>query len=247
MKHLAALLALFLALALPVDTMAQTRVIGDLSNGALLGQIRDTAQLQNDFATHRPLLAQASLDLGLTSSDFNEVATDIARGRATYVQIPRHLSGMAGQHGGHTFAVHNIVIPQDVYGWEVDLERPTSTVRVFMPNRCGNISYLLIPKHHTVAATPYHATTPIAPPVAVAPSPAPTLAPEATPAAAVATAPLVPQAPEALAPAPPAPATHHFAVLPWLALGLIGVVFAHGVPSIKIPLPHHHCGCPHRS
>ncbi|MBV8639591.1 MAG: hypothetical protein JO322_16045 [Candidatus Eremiobacteraeota bacterium] len=230
------MLALLLAVAVPTSVLARPRVIGDLNNGALLGQISDTATLQNDFTDQRALLAQASRQLGLTPADFAEVANDIAQGRARYVEIPRHLDGMAGQHGGRAFAVHNVVIPAHVYGWEVDLERPAHVVRVFVPNRCGNISYLVVRSHRVVAAAPDHVTAPIVPPVAVAPSPAPVLASEATPAPPVLA--MTPVAPA------PAPAAHHFAVLPWLALGLIGLTLAHGAPDIT--LPHHHCGCPHR-
>lgn len=244
MKHLVSSLALLLAIAVPSNAIAQPRIIGDLSDGALLGQITDTAALQNDFAVQRPLLAQASEQLGLTDTDFNQIANDIAQGRARYVEIPRHLNAMAGQHGGHAFAVHDILIPPHIYGWEVDLQQPSQTIRVFIPNRCGNISYLIENKPHIVAAAPHHpaapahVSAPIVSPVALAPTPAPTFAPEATPSPAPTTAPATP-----LVQQPAAPAAHHFALLPWLALGLIGLTLAHGVPSIT--LPHHHCGCTH--
>lgn len=248
MRHLAPYLALLLTIALPSNALAESRVVSNLSDGALLGQITDTATLQNDFKTQRPLLAQASEDLGLTPADFNEVANDIAQGRAKYVEIPRHLDGMAGQHNGHTFAVHDIVIPANVYGWEVDLQRPAQTVRVFIPNRCGNISYLTARKPHIVAPAPHHISAPVVAPVASVPAPAPTFAPEATPAPTA--IPMTPAAPIVQAPTAPAstvaaPAAHHFAVLPWLALGVIGVILAHGAPSIT--LPHHHCGCTHHA
>ena len=237
MKRTTPLLALLLAIATPVSVIAQPRVIGDLTQGALLGEIRDTAQLQTDFSEQHELLAQASTKLGLSQSDFHQVADAVAHGQARYVEIPRHLTGMAGAHHGRAFAVHDIVIPAHVYGWEVDIEHSNGIVRVFMPNRCGNMSYLLVPRRQQLAAAmPYHVSTPA--PVALAAAPAPTPAPQytATPAPVA----FAPVAPVAVA----APAAHHFALLPWLALGLIGIALLHGgggsvstAPPAMVPTP----------
>lgn len=250
MKPVASLVALLLSFALPTAVIAQPRVIGDLSQGALLGQIQNTAQLQTDFSARHALLADANARLGLTAADFRAVQTAIAQGRARYVEIPRHLDGMAGQYEGHAFAVHNVVIPAHVYGWEVDVTHPYSIVRVFMPNRCGNLSYLRVPRR-VVASLPEWQPLP-APPRPVAQVLA---APESIPAPAVAPAPALTPAPVAhiaLAPATAAPAAvHHFALLPWLALGLIGIALMHGggstsptaptVPAAPLPI---HTVCP---
>ncbi|HET9029695.1 MAG TPA: hypothetical protein VFN49_05915 [Candidatus Aquilonibacter sp.] len=249
MKRCSPFLALLLALATTSASVAQPRVIGDLTQGALLGEIRDTAQLQRDFSEQHELLAQASQKLGLSRSDFSEVRADITAGRARYVQIPRRLDGMAGQYHGRAFAVHNIVIPPHVYGWEVDLERPNGIVRVFMPNRCGNMSYLRVPRKQILAAAmPYHLSTP-APAAAPTPASAPAIAAAPTPL------PQFTEAPQPVALAPVAPvattAAHHFALLPWLALGLIGIALLHGhgggistgppapAPAVPTPAPVH--------
>lgn len=214
MKRVAPLLALLLAVALPVSVTAHPRRIADLSEGALLGQIRNTAQLQQDFSAQRPLLADATIRLGLTHRDFVEVASDIANGRARYVEIPRHLDGMAGKYRGRAFAVHDIVIPPHVYGWEVDLQRSSGIVRVFMPNRCGNMSYLVVPRRQILAAAPIpHVVTPSPVTLAAIAAPTPAMLPP-SPAPVIAMA-----AP--VTPAIVAPAAHHLALLPWLAAGLI--------------------------
>jgi hypothetical protein len=230
MKIFTSLLALLLAVAVPVSVVAQPRVIGDLSDGALLGQIRNTAELQTEFSQQHQLLADASIKLGLTPSDFSYVSDEVALGRARYVEIPRHLSGMAGQHEGSPFAVHGVVIPAHVYGWEVDIERPAATLRVFMPNRCGNISYLLVPRPQRVASLPpavHRQITAISamPAVLATPAPewlayAPMTASDAAPGA-----PMVARAP------------HHFALLPWLALGLLAMALVHGGSVSTAPPP----------
>ena len=137
---------------------------------------------------------------------------------------------MAGQHGGVAFAVHDIEIPANVYGWEVDLNQPHDVVRVFIPNQCGNISYLRVPRRRVAAVAPYHFK-----PVAYA-----------TPAPIIAAAPIyvVPQAeptvaPVAFVPAPaPAPAavSHHFVFWPFLAAALVGFALSsHGSNSSTPP------------
>lgn len=211
-----------LAVAVPATGFAQTRVIGDLSQGALLGEIGSTAQLQNEFSQHGTLIAQASDRLGLSRTDYDEVREDVQDGLARYVELPRHLDGMAGEHGGVAFAVHNVEIPAHVYGWEVDLDRPGGVVRVFVPNTCGNISYVRVPKRRELAAlAPVH--------VAQA-TPAPIVPPPPVPTAA----PVPPAAPQAA----PAPAPHT-SLWPLLALIPIAFVF-HGSASVPIggaPVP----------
>jgi hypothetical protein len=224
MRKASSALALALAFAVPASALAETRVIGDLSEGALLGPIGSTAQLQNEFTTHNELIAQASDRLGLSRADYDEVREDVQDGLARYVQLPRHLDGMAGSHNGVAFAVHDIEIPAHVYGWEVDINKPDGVVRVFMPNQCGNISYVRVPKRRVLAAAlPFH--------VAAAPTPAPVpvLPPPAPVAAAPAPAPVAPIIPAAV------PAASHTGWLPLLALIPIGFLF-HGGGSTSVPI-----------
>jgi hypothetical protein len=193
----AALLSAILAATIPLNVLAATRTIGDLTDGALIGPIASTAQLQTAMRDREPLIAQAGSDLGLSAADVAEVQAKIARGQAQYVHIPRHLDGMAGEHGGVAFAVHDVNIPANVYGWEVDLNKPNELVRVFIPNQCGNISYLRVPQRRVAAVRPYHfvahgmsykpAPQPTAAPlIAAAPFIAPTPVPAATAAPVVA-------------------------------------------------------------
>jgi hypothetical protein len=236
MKNAYPLLALILSAALPATASARPRVVGDLSDGALLGEISSTAQLQNDFQTQAPLLARATDRLGLSAADFEAVRHAIARGQARYVEIPRHLDGMAGEHDGRVFAVHNVEIPSHTYGWEVDLAQ-SSGLLVYLPNRCGNISYLDVRAPDTVARVALPVTTPVsapfcapsAVPLAQAPVPQPTAAPIPTLA-------LAPNATAA-----PAAAPHHFSLLPVLALAFMPLLFHSGSGSTGglAPTPIH--------
>lgn len=211
-----ALVALLLITAMPFQVLAATETISSaqLTEGSLLGQIQSTAQLQHEFDAHSALIAQATEELGLTRDDYLAVRRAIALGQARYVVIPRHLDGMAGQHDGEAFTVKNVTIPAGVHGWEVDLPKPEGMVRVFVPNACGNVSYLRTNKRYRVAAA-Y-----IAPPVAVAAAPLPTPAP-----IAIAT-----EAPQAIATAVPVAVVQPMAAAPsaphlaWLGLLLLPII-----------------------
>lgn len=218
-------LALLLALAIPATSLAAPRVLSErqLSEGTLLGPVQSTQQLQRAFRQQSPLLERASARLGLSHADFIAVRQEIELGRVRYVNLPRHLNGMAGESSGVAFADWNVIIPSDVYGWEVDLQKPDGLVRVFVPNRCGNISYLIVPHHFRVAAAQ------LTPPPQPVPTPNPTPAPVAiTTSVPVAVVP--PAAPAAAA------AGHAFG---WWPLLLVPVLFAipHGGGGNSTP-PH---------
>ncbi len=228
-------LALLVALAIPIQVFAQPQTLSyaQLTEGSLLGQIQSTAQLQQEFDAHRALIAQATEDLGLTQADFVAVRRAIDLGQARYVTLPRHLDGMSGQYNGKPFIDRDVIIPAGVHGWEVDLPKNDGMVRVFVPNACGNVSYLRTKKRYRVAAarfaptgvTPIAAVTPAAAPPVVAPfAPAPAAA--ATPVPVAMAGPIV----------PPAAATPHLA---WLGLLLVPIIIGlsgHGGASVSTPI-----------
>jgi len=233
------LLALLVAVAIPMQALAQPQTLSSaqLTEGSLLGQIQSTAQLQQAFDEHDALIAQASEDLGLTRQDFVAVRRAIALGQARYVTLPRHLDGMAGQYNGKPFIDRDVIIPAGVHGWEVDLPKADGMVRVFVPNACGNISYLRTKKRYRVAAV--HYAPPVAAPVAAATA-APPVVPMTPAPEAIATAVPVAVAAPAM---PPAAAKPHLA---WLGLLLIPIIVGlsgHGgstTPSVApTPAPIH--------
>lgn len=237
-------LAALLIAATTTSALAEPRVISNLSDGALMGELRSTAQLQNEFTNNAPLLADATVRLGLTSEDFAAVRRAVINGGARYVELPRHLDGMSGERNGRAFAVHDVVIPAGVYGWEVDLAKPSELVRVFVPNRCGNISFVRVPRRQIVAAAePYR--------VAPEPTPQPVIAQaDAVPVVMPTPEVVADVAPASVAVAPIAPvaatAAHHFALLPFLlSAAAVGLLSSHHTTStapnapaiVKIPTP----------
>ena len=200
--------------------------VSDFTQGALLGRIVSTAQLQNDFATQYPIIAQAGQRIGLSPGDVATVRSQINAGQARYVELPRHLDAMAGERHGVAFSTRNVVIPAGVYGWEVDLHKPDGTLLVYIPNRCGNISYVRAPKRRELAAMPIERSQPLMLPAA----------PEIT--AAVPPVPLPTAQPVAFAIAPIPAIAHTAPHLAWLAailVPLLPILFHGGGPSSPTP------------
>lgn len=231
------LLAFLVALAVPIQAFAapQTLSYAQLTEGSLLGPVQSTAQLQQEFAAHRALIAQATEELGLTHADFAAVRRAIDLGQARYVTLPRHLDGMSGQHNGKPFIDRDVIIPAGIHGWEVDLPKDAGMVRVFVPNACGNVSYVRTNKRYRVAAAHY------APVVAV-----PVSAAAASSVPPSDSAPAGAPMPEAIATAVPVamvgPITPAAAAAPhlgWLGLLLVPIIVGlsgHGGASVSMPI-----------
>jgi hypothetical protein len=130
------------------------------------------------------------------------------------------------------------VIPSSNYGWEVDLQKAHRTTRVFIPNTCGNLSYVNVPKRFRVAAAHYR-VPPWRTPVAALPRAVSTPAPAAV-ATAVPTPEVTPAPVAIVSPPAAAPASHHLGWLPLLVIPLIAGLSIHGGSrSSAAPAPLH--------
>lgn len=223
MRTLGITLALASVFSLIPAQAASDREISDLSDGALLGQIRSTQALQQAFDANAAQLAIAGSDIGLSPQQYHQVRMAIAEGRARYVELPRHIDAMSGRHGGRVFIVRDIRIPKGVYGWEVDLDEARDVVKVYVPNRCGNLSLVRVRPRVLAAAPVYHRVN-----VAYAAPIAGPYAPLPASYAAASPAPMVAYQPELSVPQPAQVATHHFAMLPFLAGALVAGFLASG-------------------
>lgn len=184
------LLTLLLTLAVPTPAFAQSHVIAQLGTAPLVGEIASTAQLQSDVARNRRLFESAGGKLGLTPAEYAQFETRIASRQLAYVTLPRHLDAMSWSSRGNVYVLHDVVIPADTKGWEIDLKEGRSIVALFIPARCGNLSIVrkalpaiaqapARPVKVEAAATqpPAPSTAPAAPVVAMPDTPAATPAP----------------------------------------------------------------------
>jgi len=242
-------LAFLLCAALPMPAFAQAHVIAQLGTAPLVGQVASTGQLQNDLRRQRALFETAGTRLGLTPAEFAQFAQRIEQGRLTYVKIPRHLDAMSWKSRGSIHVLHDVVIPANTMGWEVDVPEHGQIVAIFIPNKCGNLSVLrrpvpLVAQTH-VAPAPPPARVEAAQTAPPAPSPAPSAAPaQVAMPAAPSTPPPYGNIAESTA---PAPATHHLRLWPLLLLPLIALFGSHGSSSSPLgpapPTPPP-AGCP---
>lgn len=239
-------LALMLCAALPLPALAQTHVIAELGTAPLIGQVASTAQLKHDVRNERSLFLAAGSGLGLTPAEFTAFEQQIAGGNLTYVTIPRKLDAMSWRSGTRVRVLHDVLIPANTKGWEVDIAEAGQTVALFIPNKCGNLSLVrrrvpMVARIAPVQEPPMPAVvdaTQFAPPPA--PLPAPLPEPVATPP---------PYADAAMS----TPPTHHTRLWPLLLLVPVVAMFAsHGhsgpigltpvAPAAPAPPPV--AGCP---
>lgn len=221
MKSFRPLAASLLALALPLPALAQPHTIAQLGTAPLIGQISSTPQLKGDVSRQRRLFETAGTKLGLSSDEYAKFSARIAAGNLAYVTIPRHLDAMSWSSGGNVYVLHDVIIPRNTKGWEVDLQENDRIVALFVPARCGNLSVVRRPRPHIAQA-------PVVKAVASVPSPGPTAAPVAEAPAFV--------APQAAQPTPPpytsvaeSTPAHHFRWWPLLLVPIAAMLInGHG-------------------
>jgi len=197
--------ALVASMVLPA--MAQPIEIATLGRAPLLGQSTNAAELQYNFKQNEALMRRAGLSLGLTNEQYEQFRLALEVGKPNWVTIPRHLDAMTWSSSGQIHVLHDVIIPANQKGVEVDLQSGSKNIALFLPAKCGNLSVIRREVH--VARTQnfpvphpprYVAAQP--PPVEVATAPQPV--------------PLVEAAPP---PIPVAAVAHHgFSLLPLAAL-----------------------------
>lgn len=240
-------LALVLCAALPLPALAKTHVIAELGTAPLIGQVASTTQLKHDVRNDRNLFLAAGRGLGLTPVEFTAFEQQIVNGNLTYVTIPRKLDAMSWRSGAHVHVLHDVLIPANTKGWEVDIAEAGQTVALFIPNKCGNLS--LVRRRVPMVANITPVQEPPVPAVVdtaqSAPPPAPAPAPSPPPVAMP-----VPYAAAAMS----TPSTHQPRLWPLLLLPLVALVVSHGhsgpigltpvSPAAPAPAPPPVAGCP---
>jgi hypothetical protein len=187
--------AVFLAgCVLPAS--AKTTVIRELGTAPLLGESSSTNEMRDRVEKNQTVLREAALKSGLTAAQYQQVNEAIAASRVQWVTVPRHLTVMTWRSGVNVYVIHDVKIPPRVNGWEVDLKERHDTLAVYLPAKCGNLSYVRRPRQD-VAVVPHprapQAVAAVVPVAAPAPVPAVVAAPAAAPAAPAA-APAAPSA-----------------------------------------------------
>ncbi len=221
-------LALLLSAAIPLPAFAQPHVIAQLGTAPLIGQISSTPQLQTDVTRQRRIFETAAGELGLSPSEYARFESQIEEKRLTYVTLPRHLDAMSWSNGRSVYVLHDVVIPANTKGWEIDLQEGRNIVALFIPARCGNLSVVRKTLPALALTKPRPAMVEAAATAPPASVPAPVIA---MPAAAAAT-----PAPYQSIAATTGPA-HHFSWWPLLLIPVAALFFhgSNGVPVTTSP------------
>ena len=197
-----------------------------------------TPQLQSDVARQEGLFRNAGAKLGLTPAEYAQFQMRIASRQLTYVTIPRHLDAMSWSSGGVVYVIHDVVIPQQTKGWEIDLQEGNRQLALFIPARCGNLSLIRRSLPRLARTTPRRVLpVAVAPEATAPPAPPPVTAP-ASPAVIVPEAPAAAPASGYQTVATSTPVTHHPRLWPLLLLPLLGLISGgHGGNVSTAPAP----------
>jgi hypothetical protein len=211
--------ALVLSMTLPA--MAQPIEIATLGRAPLMGQSTNAAELQYNFKHNEALMRRAGADLGLTSEQYEQFRLALEVGKPNWVTVPRHLDAMTWASGGQVHVLHDVIIPANQKGVEVDLHSGDKIIALFLPAKCGNLSVIRRSLPHVAAVRnfPVPHVAAVTAPQPCGPGMVGSAYPNCSypPVAAEQPAPVVAAAPPPV-PIPPPPVHHGVNLLPLAAL-----------------------------
>jgi hypothetical protein len=151
-----------------------------------MAQSTSAGELQGKFRQNEALMRRAGMSLGLTPEQYEQFRLAIDVGKPNWVTVPRHLDAITWAAGGQVHVLHDVIIPANQKGIEVDLHSGDNLIAIFLPAKCGNLSLIRrtaphiaavrnFPVPHVAAVTaprpPQRQTVAVAPPVEVPPAP----------------------------------------------------------------------------
>ncbi|MEA2690292.1 MAG: hypothetical protein QOJ39_631 [Candidatus Eremiobacteraeota bacterium] len=209
-----------------LPALAQPIEIATLGRAPVMGQSTNPAELQYNFKRNEGIMREAGMSLGLTNEQYEQFRLALEVGKPNWVTVPRHLDAMTWASGGRVHVLHDVIIPANQKGVEVDLRSNDKVIALFLPAKCGNLSVIRRPIPHVAAIRNF----PV-PHVAAVTAPAP---PQQTTVAAV--TPLEPTPLVApVVPIPPVAVVHHGLNLLPLAALLPFLVHGGGTSGIVTP------------
>jgi hypothetical protein len=203
-------IAAMLVAATSMPALAHPIEIVTLGRAPLMGQSTSPQELKYNFKHNEAIMRRAAAAIGLTREQYDQFRLQLDVARPNWVTIPRHLDAMTWAAYGQVHVLHDVIIPPNQKGAEVDLQAPGKNIALFLPAKCGNLSVIRTPVRHVANVV---RNFPVPHVAAIAPPPRPVAAiPPPAPAPVVAAAP----PPAAIVPA----AIHHSAGL-WPLAALI--------------------------
>jgi hypothetical protein len=193
-----------------LPAMAQPIEIATLGRAPVMGQSTSPAELQYNFKKNEGIMRRAGMGLGLTTEQYEQFRLALEVGKPNWVTVPRHLDAMTWAAAGQVHVLHDVIIPANQKGVEVDLHSGDKIISLFLPAKCGNLSVIRRAVPHVAAVRNF----PV-PHVAAVTMPQPPAQEQVAAVVPVEPAPVVAAA---IPPAPVVAAHHGFSLLPLAAL-----------------------------
>lgn len=165
--------------AIPAGVSAKPTIVVSLATAPLIGPIPSTPRMQEAVREHYSLIGRAAVELGVSTSQYEQFRLAIASGQVRWVELPRHLEAMSWSSGSRIHTIRDVMIPRRTHGWEVDVPDGGRVLALYMPAACGNLSIAHRPLRR-VAARPSSAGVVAAEPASPAEEPAPQVVEAAT-------------------------------------------------------------------
>lgn len=134
--------AVLAASCVPNLAFAHPVVIRELSVGQLLGMSSSTAVLQSKVSAHEDRIVIAAGELGMYPDETAELLRKVRQHDLQWVEIPRHLDGMAWIRHDQVRVTPDVIIPAQIYGWEIDIPSQHGELFAFLPQVCGNLAVI---------------------------------------------------------------------------------------------------------
>jgi len=125
-----------------LPAMAQPIEIATLGRAPVMGQSTSPAELQYNFKKNEAIMRQAGMGLGLTTEQYEQFRLALEVGKPNWVTVPRHLDAMTWASSGQVHVLHDVIIPANQKGVEVDLHSGDKIISLFLPAKCGNLSVI---------------------------------------------------------------------------------------------------------
>lgn len=119
---------------------ARPIIIPELAVGPLLGMSTSTAMLQAKVSAYEDRVISAARQLGMHPDETQTLLQKVRGHDLQWVEIPRHLDGMAWVTHGHVRVLHDVIIPAKSYGWEIDIPSEHGELFAYLPQACGNLA-----------------------------------------------------------------------------------------------------------
>ena len=150
--------AALLVMMTGLPAMAQDIEIATLGRAPIMGSSRDSAELKRNFENpaNQVILAQAARKLGLTAAEYNSFKEQVAINNASWMPIPRHLDKMTWAAGGTVHVLEGVHIPAGQWGYRVRVPKKdgSGAYLVYLPAKCGNLSYVFERQTHVASLPP---------------------------------------------------------------------------------------------